>query len=162
MTDRNEDLSTRERILNASESLFAELGFDGVSLRMITQRAGVELALANYHFGPKKDLFSAVVERRALELNEARRTALESLGPTPALEDLIDAFTRPFLEKGAPDGRVTRDSSRRSRTHRAGPIRSWRRNSIRLRACLSKKRSRHYRKARSRTSTGGFIFYSVP
>lgn len=104
MTDRNEDLSTRERILNASESLFAELGFDGVSLRMITQRAGVELALANYHFGPKKDLFAAVVERRALELNEARRTALESLGPTPALEDLIDAFTRPFLEKSARGG----------------------------------------------------------
>ncbi|MGR9091375.1 MAG: TetR/AcrR family transcriptional regulator [Gammaproteobacteria bacterium] len=104
MAERNEDLTTRERILNASEALFAELGFDGVSLRMITQRAGVELALANYHFGPKKDLFLAVVERRALELNEARRTALESLGPTPGLEDLIDAFTRPFLEKSARGG----------------------------------------------------------
>ena len=104
MAELNEDLTTRERILNASEALFAELGFDGVSLRMITQRAGVELALANYHFGPKTDLFLAVVERRALELNEARRAALESLGPIPALEDLIDAFTRPFLEKSARGG----------------------------------------------------------
>lgn len=104
MTEANEDLTTRERILNASEALFAELGFDGVSLRMITQRAGVELALANYHFGPKKDLFFAVVQRRALELNDARREALEALGPSPVLEDLIDAFTRPFLEKSARGG----------------------------------------------------------
>lgn len=104
MTEPNQDLTTRERILNASEALFAELGFDGVSLRMITQRAGVELALANYHFGPKKDLFAAVVERRALELNEARREALESLGAAPLIEDLIDAFTRPFLEKSARGG----------------------------------------------------------
>lgn len=104
MTAPDEDLSTRERILNASEALFAELGFDGVSLRMITQRAGVELALANYHFGPKKDLFSAVIERRALELNDARREALESLGTGATLEDLIEAFTRPFLDKSARGG----------------------------------------------------------
>ena len=31
MTEANEDLTTRERILNASEALFAELGFDGVT-----------------------------------------------------------------------------------------------------------------------------------
>ena len=75
------ELSTQDRILNASESLFADFGFDGVSLRRITQHAGVELALANYHFGPKKDLFLAVIRRRADELNRARVRALDALEP---------------------------------------------------------------------------------
>jgi len=104
MASRDHDLSTQERILNASEALFAEFGFDGVSLRKITRHAGVELALANYHFGPKKDLFLAVVRRRADELNAARTAALEGLGASPSIEDLIDAFIRPFLEKSAHGG----------------------------------------------------------
>jgi len=98
------DATTQDRILDASERLFAEFGFDGVSLRKITQHAGVELALANYHFGPKKDLFLAVVRRRADELNDARTAALDALDEHASLEDLIDAFTRPFLEKSARGG----------------------------------------------------------
>lgn len=104
MSSRDHELSTQDRILNASESLFAEFGFDGVSLRQITRQAGVELALANYHFGPKKDLFLAVVRRRADELNRARSAALELLGPDAQVAELIDAFTQPFLEKSVRGG----------------------------------------------------------
>lgn len=104
MATADHDLPTPERILNAAESLFAEFGFDGVSLRKITRLAGVELALANYHFGPKTDLFLAVVRRRADELNQARAAALEALGPSASVEELIDAFTRPFLEKSVRGG----------------------------------------------------------
>ena len=104
MASRDHELSTQDRILNASESLFAEFGFDGVSLRRITQQAGVELALANYHFGPKKELFLAVIRRRADELNQARSVALDALGPDAGVADLIEAFTRPFLEKSVRGG----------------------------------------------------------
>ena len=38
--------STKDRILDAAERLFAESGYDGVSLREITRAAGVELALS--------------------------------------------------------------------------------------------------------------------
>ena len=84
--------------------MFAEFGFDGVSLRRITQHAGVELALSNYHFGPKTDLFFAVVQRRADELNAARTQAIEALGPFATVEHLIDAFTRPFTAKSMRGG----------------------------------------------------------
>lgn len=104
MPQANTDLSTQERILNASERLFAEYGFDGVSLRKITHDAGVELALANYHFGPKKELFLAVIKRRAEALQDARMAALTRLGEDATLEQVIDAFTRPFLEKSARGG----------------------------------------------------------
>lgn len=96
--------STRERILDAAEALFAERGFDGVSLRQITALAGVELALANYHFGPKQDLYVAVIRRRADAINAARLALFDALPPAPTLEQLIDAFARPYLEKSLTGG----------------------------------------------------------
>ena len=50
--------TTRLAILNAAERCFGEAGFDGVSLRTITEVAGVDLALANYHFGSKDNLLA--------------------------------------------------------------------------------------------------------
>ena len=95
---------TAERILDAAEKLFAESGFDGVSLRQITSEAGVELALANYHFGPKLDLFRAVVKRRAQALNAERMLALRELPAQAPIEALVEAFTGPFLERSLNGG----------------------------------------------------------
>lgn len=91
----------RDRILDVAEELFALHGFDGVTLRQIAKGAGVDVALANYHFGKKLDLFNAVFERRAAFLNQARREALHacqaSAGPGgPAVEQIIEAFLRPL------------------------------------------------------------------
>ena len=99
-----EVVPTRQRILDAAEMLFAEHGFDGVSLRQITALADVELALANYHFGPKQALFVAVITRRADELNALRLQRLQALPAPPTVEGLIDAFARPFLEKSVGGG----------------------------------------------------------
>lgn len=96
--------ATPARILDAAEKLFADAGFDGVSLRKITHEAGVELALANYHFGSKLELFRAVVRRRAEALNAERMKALEALAADASLEALIDAFTGPFLKRSRDGG----------------------------------------------------------
>ena len=47
------ETSKRDRILDTAEALFAERGFDGVTLRQIAIGAGVDVALASYHFGKK-------------------------------------------------------------------------------------------------------------
>ena len=52
--------STKERILNAAEALFAQHGFAGTSLRLVTGRADVNLAAVNYHFGSKENLVAEV------------------------------------------------------------------------------------------------------
>ena len=90
-----------ERILDVAEELFALHGYDGVTLRQIATRAGVDVALASYHFGKKLDLFNAVFERRAGALNEARLSALrkcqENAGKEgPTVEQVIEAFLRPL------------------------------------------------------------------
>ena len=63
---------TVERILDAAEQLFAEKGFAETSLRLITSKAGVNLAAVNYHFGSKEELFEAVLTRRLDPMNQQR------------------------------------------------------------------------------------------
>ena len=59
----SKQISTKNKILDAAEELFADRGFAETSLRVITARAEVNLASVNYHFGSKKSLIEAVFER---------------------------------------------------------------------------------------------------
>jgi AcrR family transcriptional regulator len=94
--------TTRDKILNAAERLFARRGFYGVSIRDITAAAGVDVALVNYHFGRKQELFAAVLnDLRLQRLEDCRRRAAPQL---PSVEDIIDAFTHPLLERSASGG----------------------------------------------------------
>ena len=99
--------NTRDKILDAAEALFGERTFDTVSLRDITQRANVTLALASYHFGTKDRLFADIVARRAMVLGELRRERLAKLEAEGRLttEGIIDAFFRPMFEKMTEGGK---------------------------------------------------------
>lgn len=94
----------RDLILDAAEALFAKHGYDGVTLRAIARLADVDVALANYHFGPKRDLFDAVLMRRAQMLNSWRLKALddaiEAAAPNaPSVRSIIDAYLEPLLNR---------------------------------------------------------------
>lgn len=93
--------TTRDKILDAAEALFGERTFDTVSLRDITQRADVTLALASYHFGTKDRLFADIVARRASILSDLRRERLAELEAKGGLttEAILDSFMRPMFEK---------------------------------------------------------------
>jgi len=99
---------TRERILDAAEALFAQRGFEGVSVRKIMSQADADVSLAYYHFKSKRDLFDQVMLRRVEYLNEIRLKALEEVeqrheDKEPTVEEIIGAFTRPLLELLADD-----------------------------------------------------------
>jgi len=85
---------TRTRILDAAEELFMLQGFGGTSMRLLTAKAGVNLAAVNYHFGSKDALIEAVFRRRLDPMNVARIAALEALeaGGTPDADAIIRAF----------------------------------------------------------------------
>ncbi len=100
MTDKKKN--TRERILNAAEKLFAEKGFEGVSVRQIMSAAEADVSLAYYHFKSKRDLFDQVMLRRADFLNEIRYAALDEVvanhpDGNPPLEEIMDAGISPVL-----------------------------------------------------------------
>ena len=91
--------ATKERILDAAEALFARRGYDAVTVRQIMGRAKADVALAYYHFKSKRDLFDAVLLRRAQTLNTLRLQALEAVEQRHAndqasVEEIIEAFTK--------------------------------------------------------------------
>ena len=54
--------STRSRILAAATDVFSAHGYETATVREICRLANVNVALVNYHFGSKKQLYHAVVE----------------------------------------------------------------------------------------------------
>ncbi|MFJ9687986.1 TetR/AcrR family transcriptional regulator [Streptomyces bacillaris] len=99
---------TREKLLDAAETLFARNGYRAVTVRDITTHAGTRLAAVNDHFGTKDNLFRDVLLRRVTPLNAHRRALLTTAtARQQAHEDrlagIIDAFTRPMLERASSD-----------------------------------------------------------
>ena len=82
--------STRDRILDACEQLYARDGIEGLSLRIITEAAEVNLAAVNYHFGSKEVLITQMLKRRLQPLHEQRLALLGQLEAafTPQLHPL--------------------------------------------------------------------------
>jgi AcrR family transcriptional regulator len=93
---------TKQALLDAAEGLFAERGFAGTSMRDIAARAGANLAAANYHFGGKRGLMKAVLERRVTPLNRSRLEELDGIEAATgrrriSLESVLEAFIGPAL-----------------------------------------------------------------
>jgi len=99
--------TTRERIIDAAESLIAERGLDAVSLRMINSAANAGNASAvQYHFGDRAGLIRAVLARRRPDVESRRHVLLDHLEAAGAddLRELAAAFVRPLaseLDDGA-------------------------------------------------------------
>lgn len=94
-------VSTKQRLIEAAEVLFADEGFEKVSVRDITQRANANVAAVNYHFGSREGLVEVVTSRYMNPVNEERIARLDALerrsgGKPLALEEIIEAFIRPF------------------------------------------------------------------
>jgi AcrR family transcriptional regulator len=93
--------SSRKKLFGSAERLFAERGFDGVSVRDIANDAGVNSALVGYYFGGKKGLLSEVYTRHCTPLNQERMRLLREFSQSesgPTLEQVLEAFIRPSLE----------------------------------------------------------------
>jgi AcrR family transcriptional regulator len=94
--------STRTRLLEAAERLFAERGVDAVSLREITRESGAKNAIAlQYHFDDRAGVLQAIFDKHMPEV-DARRNAMldeyEAKGDAD-LRALAAALVRPLAAK---------------------------------------------------------------
>lgn len=92
---------TKERLLDEAEVLFAQKGYDVVTVREITAAAGCNLASINYHFGNKQNLYIGVFRSRWLprvrRIHEFFTNSLASQNLfSPAA--IVQALARAFLE----------------------------------------------------------------
>ncbi len=106
---------TRQAILDVAETLFAEVGFSATTLRMLTARAGVNLAAVHYHFGSKEELTLAVMDRIVEPVHRARLERLEARAAStgaPGLEDVVRAYVEPVFQAHAIDSAAARTFGR--------------------------------------------------
>jgi AcrR family transcriptional regulator len=94
------DRETRDRLLRASEQLFAARGFKDVTVRDICRAARANVAAVNYHFGDKLGLYREVLQVATdamRETNEAGRRAAEGQPPAEKLRRYLSVFLRRVL-----------------------------------------------------------------
>jgi AcrR family transcriptional regulator len=106
--------SSREKLVLSAERLFAQRGYDGVSVRDIANGAQVNSALVGYYFKGKEGLLAEVYTRHCKHLKAERTRLLDEYcarGRKPALEEVLNAFIRPSLE-AAREGNDKRSFSR--------------------------------------------------
>jgi AcrR family transcriptional regulator len=87
---------TRQRLIDAAAVLFADQGFENVTVREICKASSANVAAVNYHFGDKAGLYRAVVTfaiQIMQETNELSQRAGEGLSP----EEQIRGFVRVFV-----------------------------------------------------------------
>jgi AcrR family transcriptional regulator len=107
-------LSTKNKILDAAEDVYAGEGAEGLTLRAITERAGVNLASINYHFGTKEALCRALLARVLDPLYAERIDLLDVLEernggkirPTHVIAAIILPLAREFTRKDQTANRI--------------------------------------------------------
>jgi len=92
---KEDALATRDSILDAAATLFAERGVSGTTLQHIASAAGVTRGAIYWHFEDKGAMFNAMMERAAMPL-ESAMALLDSNDSTDPLGDLRDYAVRVF------------------------------------------------------------------
>jgi AcrR family transcriptional regulator len=105
-TSSKEDHETRARLLNAAAPLFAEHGFERVTVRDICLKAHANVAAVNYHFGGKDGLYTAVMES-AIDVMSSTTELAREAGKHQSPEDKLRTYITVFVQRVTGSGRDT-------------------------------------------------------
>ena len=88
------DLNEKQiHILQIAETLFAENGFDGTSIRTIAKQAEINVAMVSYYFGSKEKLLEALIIYRTSDLKiQIENLTLEDLEPVEKIDKMIELY----------------------------------------------------------------------
>lgn len=95
-----ENTEPRERIKEAALILFSDHGFKSTTIREICKKADVSLALVNYHYKNKKNLYDEIVMeiiQHAFEFNPVSKFISEEMTPEEKLKNTIRLFLHRLL-----------------------------------------------------------------
>jgi len=95
------ETSAQGRILEGAITLFAERGFDEVTVREIAEAADANVAAINYYFGAKEQLIRHAIRSVIAPLNERRLAALaavQSASGERNVKDIVRAMVEPTVE----------------------------------------------------------------
>ena len=92
-------LSSRDKILDVAEALFARRGYAGVGLRQVAEAAGLVKSSLFHHFRGKAQLYAEVLARVLVRIRERLDPVLESgTDPERKLDRWVDALIDALAE----------------------------------------------------------------
>ncbi len=94
LTREQSKANTRERLLAAARSAFAESGFHGASVDEIATRAGFSTGALYSNFDGKEDLFLVLMER---EIEEHSREIAEAVAKRPSVSERATGGARRWM-----------------------------------------------------------------
>src|SRR5262245_11377168 len=87
------EISSRDKILDAAEALFAKRGYAGIGLREVAEVVGLGKSSLFHHFRNKPQLYAAVVNRILVRIEERLMRTLAAGGdPMTRLERWLDVL----------------------------------------------------------------------
>ena len=93
---RRDASRTRTAILDAAEELFAERGYEAVSLSEVGEAAGVSRGTPGYFFGNKEGLYRAVLDRTISDsqglVDRMREASLAGASADQIVEEAISGY----------------------------------------------------------------------
>jgi AcrR family transcriptional regulator len=90
---KEKSISTKEDILKKARKLFAKDGFEGVSIRAISDKATCNVSAISYHFGNKEELYRACLKEEGMNI----MTLFKSILLPPVDRADLEAKLRLFL-----------------------------------------------------------------
>ena len=86
---------TEIKILEAAAELFVERGIDRTTVRDISSRAGINLALMNYHFDTKENLCDAVFD---MVLKKSTQNLVKILDGDLPLDEKLSKYVEAYFD----------------------------------------------------------------
>ena len=91
--------TSRDKILDVAEALFARRGFEGIGMREVAEAAGLGKSSLFHHFRSKAQLYLAVLERVLARIEERLAPVLAApLRPTEKLDRWTDLLVDAIAE----------------------------------------------------------------
>lgn len=95
MFNREECTEVKERILNEARELFIKNGYKGTSVRDIAKASGTNVAMVNYYFQSKYNLFEIVFEET---LDIFTKRIFETISSDLPFLELIESWIHTYYE----------------------------------------------------------------
>jgi TetR/AcrR family transcriptional regulator len=95
---RRDAARSRQAILDAAERLFAEAGYEAVTLQAVGAAAGVSRGTPGYFFGSKERLYRAVLDRASAELDGLAQRLAAAASGDGALDAALERTVSEYID----------------------------------------------------------------
>jgi AcrR family transcriptional regulator len=112
----------KEEILDVAERLFAEQGFEAISIREISKAADINIAMVSYYFGSKEKLYEEVVNRKLISSEMIVKYIEQHDTYSEKLFAIVDMFINKFFERRDFQNIIFREMAMNQRTAMADLI----------------------------------------